>query len=251
MDFADRIAFVSGGGAGIGRAIAILLAERGGSVCVADYVAAAAQQTVDLIRAAGGKAIAIDGDVADEDAARTMVDLAVRTYGRLDCAFNNAGITHPQDHVWDLDAFHRTLDVNLTGVFHCVKAELTHMEAAGRGAIVNTASLAAIVASVDPNLPGYTSSKHAVVGLTKTAALRCARTGIRVNAVLPGVTMTNMVRAVMEQGPGAKATLEGLTPMGRIAEPHEVAEAALFLASDRASFITGHSLVVDGGASIQ
>lgn len=251
MEFAGKAVFVSGGGNGIGQAAALLLAQRGAQVCVADYDAAAAEATAEAIRKAGGEAVSTGGDVADKAAAIAMVDLTVATFGRIDCAFNNAGITHPHDHEWDDDAFQRSLDVNLSGMFHCLKAELAHMEKAGRGAIVNTASIAAMVASVVPNLPGYASSKHAVMGLTKAAALRTAHLGIRVNAVLPGVTMTNMVRGVMELGPEARAVLENFSPMKRLADPSEIAEAALFLASDRASFITGHGLVADGGVTVQ
>lgn len=251
MEFSGKVAFVSGAGNGIGRAAALLLAERGAKVCVADYDAAAAAATAEAIRAAGGEAVSAGGDVADRAAATAMVDLAVQTFGKLDCALNNAGITHPQDHDWDDDAFQRSLDVNLKGVFYCMKAELAHMEKAGRGSIVNTASIAAMIASVAPNLPGYTSSKHAVMGLTKVAALKYARMGIRVNAVLPGVTGTNMVREVMEHSAEARHTLENFSPMGRIAEPSEIAEAALFLMSDRASFITAHGLVADGGVTVQ
>lgn len=251
MEFAGKVAFVSGAGNGIGRAAALLLAERGAKLCVADYDAAAAAATADAIRAAGGEAISTGGDVSDKAAATAMVDLAVQTFGRLDCALNNAGITHGHDHEWDDEAFHRSIEVNLNGVFYCMKAEFAHMEAAGGGSIVNTASIAAMIASVVPNLPGYASSKHAVMGATKVAALRGARQGIRVNAVLPGVTMTNMVRGVMELGPEAKATLENFSPMGRLADPREIAEAALFLLSDRASYVTGHGLVVDGGVTVQ
>lgn len=251
MEFSGKAAFITGGGNGIGRATALLLAERGARVCVADYDADAAAATAEAIRDAGGEAVSIGGDVADKAAVQAMVDLTLETFGALDCAFNNAGITHPDDQHWDDAAFQRTMDVNLTGVFYCMKAELEHMVAAGRGSIVNTASLAALIAVAEPNQPAYTASKHAVVGLTKSAAIRHARQGIRVNAVLPGVTMTNMIRQVMAQSVEAKATLENLSPMGRVAEPREIAEAALFLASDRASYITGHSLVVDGGIFIQ
>lgn len=251
MEFKGKAAFVSGGGNGIGRAAALLLAERGARVCVADYDAAAAAATADAIRAAGGEAVSTGGDVSDKAAATAMVDLTVSSFGSIDCALNNAGITHPRDNDWEDEAFLRSLDVNLTGMFYCMKAELAHMEKAGRGAIVNTASIAAMIASVTPNLPGYASSKHGVMGLTKVAALRYARMGIRVNAVLPGVTRTNMVRDVMELGPEARATLENFSPMGRLADPGEIAEAALFLASDRASFITGHGLVADGGVTAQ
>lgn len=246
-EFHGKVALVTGAGNGIGRAAAVLFAQRGARVAVADLAGDAVHGVCEEIVQAGGEAIAITLDVSDAEAVRDMVDRTVAAWGKLDCAFNNAGITHPLDAEWDLDAFARTLEINLHGVMFCMKAELRHMTAAGAGAIVNTASVAGLIASTTPSLPGYTASKHAIIGITKAAALKHARDGIRVNAVLPGVTMTNIVKEVMEMGPAVRATLEAFAPMGRMARPEEIAEAALWLCSDRASFVTAHSLVVDGG----
>ena len=247
LEFQGKIALVTGAGNGIGRAAALLFARRGAKVAVADLESDAVTAVRDEITQAGGEAIAFTLDVSDADGVREMVDGTVATWGRLDCALNNAGITHPLDAEWDLEGFRRTIEVNLNSIMFCMKEELRHMKASGSGAIVNTASVAGLIASATPSLPGYTASKHAIIGLTQAAALKHARDGIRVNAILPGVTMTNIVKNVMELGPEVRATLENMAPMGRMARPEEIAEAALWLCSDRASFVTAHSLVVDGG----
>ncbi|HUD94576.1 SDR family oxidoreductase, partial [Sphingobium sp.] len=203
------------------------------------------------LRHFGNDMMFLRGDISEPADVHRMVDAAAARMGLLDYAFNNAGICHPLDGAWDGDAFDRTFAINVRGMMECIKAQLRHMLPKGKGAIVNTASVAGLVASVHPSQPAYTASKHAVIGLTKSVALRHARDGIRVNAVLPGVTMTNMVRDVMQQGPEVRATLENLAPMGRMARPEEVGEAVLWLCSDRASFVTAHALAVDGGALAQ
>jgi NAD(P)-dependent dehydrogenase (short-subunit alcohol dehydrogenase family) len=246
-EFTGKSALITGAGNGIGRAAAVLFAKRGACVTVADLNQAAGRETVALIEAAGGKAIFIDGDVANEDCVRDMVARTVAAYGRLDCAFNNAGISHPRDPQWDPESFERTMAVNVTGVMHCLRHEIRQMRLQGGGAIVNTSSVGGMIASTTPSMPAYTASKHAVIGLTKSAALTCAREGIRVNAIMPGVTQTDMVRGVMAQGPEVRQALENFAPMGRMAQPEEIAEAALWLCSERASFVTGHALAVDGG----
>ena len=246
-EFDGKVALVTVAGNGIGRAAALLFAQRGARVMVADLDQTAIDEVVERIRAAGGEAIGFALDVSEADAVRAMVDRTVATWGRLDCAFNNAGITHPTDSEWDLDGFRRTMEINLYCIMYCLKEELRHMAAQHSGAIVNTASVAGLIATGTPSLPGYTASKHAIVGLTKSAALKHARDGIRVNAVLPGITMTNIVKNVMEMGPEVREAMENFAPMGRMAQPEEIAEAALWLCSDRASYVTAHSLIVDGG----
>lgn len=246
--FADQVVFVTGGGDGIGRAAAALFAQRGARVVVTDVRRNTANETAARIADAGGKAIALDGDVTDDAAVAACIAETLRQYGRLDCAFNNAGVALGGDGAWDDAIAHKTLDVNLFGVMSCIRHEVPAMLLTGGGAIVNTASLAGFVASRTVFQPAYTASKHAVIGLTKSAALQYARQNIRVNALCPGVTRTAMVEAVMATSPEVRATLENHSPMGRLATPQEMAEAAVWLCSSKASFVNGHALVVDGGS---
>ena len=245
--FTGRVALVTGGANGIGKAAAILFAKHGARVAVADLDAERTQGTIDEIRAAGGEAIYVGGDLSKKEVVKAMVADTVKAFGRLDCAFNNAGITHPRDVEWDDEAFQMTLDINVTSIMQCMKAEIPEMLKTGGGSIVNTSSTAGLVATGMPSQPAYTASKHAVIGLTKTAALTYARRGIRVNAVLPGVTLTNMLQQAIAMGPEMVALLEGHSPMGRMARPEEIAEGAIWLCSDKASFVNGHPLVIDGG----
>jgi len=245
-DLAGRSALVTGGASGIGRATAQALAARGASVVIADVDDGGARATADAI-GAGERVAVVHVDVRDEASVGEMVATAVERFGRLDCACNVAGIsTAPQAFV-DIDAaeWQRVLDVDLTGVFLCMQAELRQMLRQGDGgAIVNVSSGAGLVPA--PGQPHYTAAKHAVLGLTKQAAQEYARNGIRVNAVLPGQTETEPMRAYLDAQPDGGERLLRRIPMGRMARPAEIAEAIAWLCSDASSYVSGDSLLVDG-----
>ena len=243
--FDGKVALVTGAGSGIGRTTAKAFAEAGAKVVVSDISPAGGEATVEQIRAQGGEAIFVQADVADEPSVRNLVESAIAAYGRLDYAFNNAGISEGNlpGQEWDTEIFLRSFAVNTTGVFLCMKYEIEHMLAQGHGAIVNAASVAGMVSY---GAFAYTASKHAVVGLTRTAAVQYSAKGIRVNCVCPGAIRTPMVQTAIDQGFGS--VIEAMHPIGRIGEPIEVAAAVLWLCSDQASFVTGHPLAVDGGA---
>jgi len=242
---AGKTAFVTGGGSGIGRATALAFAAEGAKVAVADLNAETAAETAALIAAAGGMARHGALDVTDGAAVDAFVDALVADWGGLDCAFNNAGVAlEGMETPWgDLAAYDRSIAINQRGLLLCMTAELRHMERAGRGAIVNTASIAGMSGAGGA---GYCGSKHAVIGLTRSAALRYAAQGIRINAVCPGAIRTPMVEAVAQEEEAARF-IAAMHPMNRIGEAQEVADAVVFLCSDKASFITGHPLAVDGG----
>jgi NAD(P)-dependent dehydrogenase (short-subunit alcohol dehydrogenase family) len=244
-----KSALVTGGASGIGRATALAMVREGARVAVADQSADGAERTVGEINAAGGQAIAIVCDVADEAKVESMVARTVDSFGRLDCAFNNAGIaprhvgpTGRRTHEMSRQSFDAMLAVNLTGVFLCMKHEIVRMLAQGGGAIVNTASIAGLVGL--PTASNYVAAKHGVVGLTKTAAMEYAELGIRVNCVNPGYIKTPMT------DPGMAERYERLmtrVPAHRLGLPEEIAEAVVWMCSDKASFMTGACHVVDGG----
>jgi NAD(P)-dependent dehydrogenase (short-subunit alcohol dehydrogenase family) len=248
--FADHSVLVTGAGSGIGRAAALLFAKEGGRLAVVDQNEADAEKTAALIRQAGGEAVAIHADVSREADCRVMVERAVAAYGRLNVAFNNAGIGASGFAVADEEevAFSRLIDVNLKGIFLAMKYEIPAMLAAGGGAIVNTASVAGLVG--ERGIGAYAASKHGVVGLTRTAALDYIDKGIRINAICPGATRTPLLAAWF-QDPKVEQFILSRHPIGRIGEPEEIARAALFLASDDASFIVGQALAVDGGLTAQ
>ena len=247
----DSVAIVSGASSGIGRATAKRFASEGAQVVVADVDTEGGEETVSQIESDGGEAIFVEVDVMIEDDVEHMVESAVDTFGGLDFAFNNAGIegAHGLAHEQSMDNWNRVIGINLQGVFLAMQAEIPAMLEDGGGAIVNTASVAGILGF--PNLSPYVASKHGVIGLTKSAAVEFSSDGVRVNAVCPGVIETPMVARAQEEDPETMEATAAATPIGRLGQPEEIASAAAWLCSDDASFVTGESLVVDGGFSVQ
>jgi NAD(P)-dependent dehydrogenase (short-subunit alcohol dehydrogenase family) len=247
MDMTGKVAIVTGGSAGIGRATASAFAERGAAVVIADLDVERGEQAALELKEAGGDAIFVATDVAVSDDVDRMVRAAVESFGRLDYAFNNAGIEGVPAPFADGDRenWDRTIAINLTGVWLCMRAELAVMAAGGSGAIVNCSSVAGLVGF--PAMGPYVASKHGVVGLTKTAALDYATAGIRVNAVCPGVIHTEMIDRFVGDDPEALAALVANEPMGRMGTPDEIAGAVVWLCSDAAGFVTGQALAIDGG----
>lgn len=238
-----RTVFVTGGGSGIGRATALALAAEGAKVAVADLNGA--DMVAAEISGGGGEAYGIALDVTDAAAVNAAVDGVVERWGRLDGAFNNAGVSiENMDTPWGgIDVYDRTVAVNQRGLLLCMEAELRHMALRKSGAIVNTASVAGMAGAGGA---GYCASKHAVVGLTRSAAIHYAAAGIRVNCVCPGAIDTPMVKAASENEQ-ARAFISAMHPMNRLGRAEEIADGVVFLLSDRASFITGHPLAIDGG----
>jgi len=244
-----KSALITGGGGGIGRATALAFAREGARVAVADLMVEAARETVAQVNAVGGQAISLSGDVSRDADVRAMIDAVVGTYGRLDCAFNNAGIAGwhvdailKKTAEWSEEAFDRMIAVNLKGVWLCMRHELPQMQAQGGGAIVNTGSIAGLVGL--PNSSAYVAAKHGVVGLTKTAALEYAEANIRVNAVCPGYIRTPMTEPSMQL---RGAAILAQTPLKRMGNPEEIAEMVVWLCSERASYVSGAAYNVDGG----
>jgi NAD(P)-dependent dehydrogenase (short-subunit alcohol dehydrogenase family) len=246
-----KIGLITGAGGGIGRAAALAFAREGARIVIADRDAGALEETAVLVREAGFDAVALTADITQRADVHAIVTAAVDNYGGLDLAFNNAGISGPLHPLvgYPDEAFTAVLDVNIKGTWFCLQEELAVMQPAGGGAIVNTSSGLGLVAV--PAMAIYVATKHAVLGLTKAAALESAAAGIRVNAVLPGIVDTNMANSLVEGAPEAMDMMLAGCPMGRMALPEEIAECAVWLCSDRASFVTGHGLVVDGGIVAQ
>lgn len=245
-----KVVLVTGAGAGIGRAVALASAREGARVVVSDIAVEGGEETVRMIGDAGGEAVFVGADVSKAAEVEALVGGAVESYGRLDCAVNNAGIEGALAPTADYpdETWNRVLGVNLTGVFLCMKHEIPRMLETGGGSIVNVASILGLVGFA--NAPAYTAAKHGAVGLTKVAALEYAPLGVRVNALCPGFIETPMV---MERGveagthPEVYQQIAALHPIGRLGKPEEIADAAVWLCSDSSSFVTGHALTADGG----
>lgn len=246
----DSVAIVTGASTGIGRAAALRFAEEGASVVTADVNVEEGEATVEAIEEMGGDAVFVETDVSDWDDVQAMVDAAVDTYGGLDFAFNNAGIEGANEPTSDqpMDNWEQVINVNLKGVFQSMKAEIPVMLEDGGGSIVNTSSIAGKVGF--PEISPYVASKHGVIGLTKTTALEYSEAGVRVNAICPGVIDTPMVDRASGDNESVNQAIAA-TPIGRLGEPEEIGDAAVWLCSDDASFVTGEALVADGGLTSQ
>lgn len=245
--FENKVAFVTGAATGIGRATALAFAKSGAKVAVVDLNIEEGEHTTQLIKDAGGHALFIQCNVADKDHVRNAIGKTIAQLGGLDFAFNNAGIEGEVAPTADCteDNWERVLSINLKGVWLCMKYQIPQMLKQGHGSIINCSSIAGLIGF--PGIPAYVASKHGVLGLTKNAALEYAKSNIRVNAICPGVIQTPMIDRFTQNDEQTKAQMAASEPVGRMGQPEEVASAALWLSSDQSSFVTGHSLVVDGG----
>src|SRR3954453_19877498 len=250
--FAGKVAFVTGAANGIGRATALGFAREGANVVLADISEQGNQETLHLIQQQGGRALAVRCDVSRPEDVKAAMDKTVEAFGRLDFAFNNAGIEPKKPAPtaeYDEEEWSRIIDINLRGMFLCMKHEIPLILKQGGGAIVNTSSGAGIIGI--KGSPAYTAAKHGVIGLTRSAALDYAAKNIRVNAVCPGYIETPMMDRFTGGTPEGRARVIAEEPVGRVGKPEEIAAAVLWLCSDTAAFVIGHALVMDGGQTIQ
>ena len=250
LDFSGKVALVTGAASGMGLATAQAFAEAGAAVVLADFKEDAVKAAEQKFVAAGHKALAVRCDVSDDAQVAAMVDRTVAEFGRLDAAFNNAGVMSRIAPIGDStrEDWDRVIGINLRGVWSCMKHELRQMEHQGSGAIVNNASVGALTGN--PGIASYIAAKHGVVGLTRTAALEYVKRGIRVNAVNPGLIDTQIARDVVNRDEQAYAEMAKHVPMGRAGRPEEIASVVLWLCSPGASYVVGHALTVDGGMTV-
>lgn len=248
--FIGKVAFVTGGGSGIGRATAIAFAREGTNVVVADLSEQGNRDTVTMIEEFGGQALAVTCNVTQADDVRMALDKTVEAFGRLDFAFNNAGIEHPSTPSADIteETWDRVIDINLKGVFLCMKYEIPLMLKQGGGVIVNTSSGAGVKGFKGGS--AYSASKFGVIGMTKCAALDYADSNIRVNAVCPGIINTPMMERFSGGTPEGRERVIAQEPVGRMGSPEEIAATVMWLCSDAAAFVVGHAIVVDGGQTV-
>ena len=253
MRLEGKVALITGGGSGIGRASALRFAAEGASIVASDLSEASAVETVAAVREAGGEATAVAGDVVSGDDAKAMVQVAVDAYGKLDVLVNSAGVSGRVEGVSHEEVWDKVMDVNLKGTYLVSWHAVPEMEAAGGGSIINLASIMALVGypvGMGGGFNPYNASKGGVLQFTRNLAIDLARKNIRVNCICPGYVETNMTRRLTEN-PESYEALKGRHPMGRLGQPDDIANAALFLASDEAAFVTGAPLIVDGGYTAQ
>src|SRR4051794_16220085 len=250
LNFSGKVALVTGAASGMGLVTARAFAEAGAAVVLADFREDAVRAAAEALAAAGHKALAVRCDVSDDEQVAAMVDRTVAEFGRLDCAFNNAGVMARTAPTADStrEDWDRVIGVNLRGVWSCMKHELRQMQRQGSGAIVNNASVGALTGN--PGIASYIASKHGVVGLTRTAALEYVKHGVRVNAVNPGLIDTQIARDVVAGDERAYGEIAKNVPIGRAGRPEEIASVVLWLCSPGASYVVGHALTVDGGMTV-